>query len=183
MEAFLIQMQATFSTAPKFPTIACPDLDASSSASNFQSLYFGCSRRMSTVHHSWHIPLVVQDSNPPTTIVAAVRNTKSKRNRPLYSHCGIQGHTIDKRYKLHDYPPGYKFKPKAGTSNPQINQTISRLHERTLAPIETLQAGPSISDIHGPYSGHDDWKSTKQGNLDVLDSASFSYFPFNILAN
>ena len=84
---------------------------------------------MSTVHHSWHIPLsdplVVQDSNPPTTIVAAVRNSKSNRNRPLYSHCGIQGHTIDKRYKLHDYPPGYKFKPKAGTSNPQINQTMS----------------------------------------------------------
>ena len=105
-------------------TNSSPDLDASSSASNFQSLYFGCSRRMSTVHHSWHIPLVVQDSNPPTTIVAAVRNTKSKRNRPLYSHCGIQGHTIDKRYKLHDYPPGYKFKPKAGTSNPQINQTM-----------------------------------------------------------
>ena len=26
-------------------------------------------------------------------------------------------------------------------------------------------------------------KSTKQGNLDVLDSTNFSYFHFNILAN
>ncbi|KAL6348504.1 hypothetical protein AAG906_009964 [Vitis piasezkii] len=171
MEAFLIQMQATFSTAPKFATIACPDLDASSSASNFQSLYFGCSRRMSTVHHSWHIPL----SDP-------LVNSNSKRNRPLYSHCGIQGHTIDKCYKLHDYPPGYKFKPKPGTSNPQINQAISQLHGRTLTPIETLQAGPSVS-TYMDHTGCDDWEEYKTGNLDVLDSTNFSYFPFNILAN
>ena len=38
----------------------------------------------------------------------------NKKERPLYTHCNMLGHTIVKCYKLHGYPPGYK--PK-GTSN------------------------------------------------------------------
>lgn len=30
----------------------------------------------------------------------------------------IRGHTVDTCYKIHGYPPGYKFKP-----NPQVNAT------------------------------------------------------------
>jgi hypothetical protein len=35
-----------------------------------------------------------------------------KKDRPICSHCGITRHTVDKCYKLHGYPPGYKFKAK-----------------------------------------------------------------------
>ena len=34
----------------------------------------------------------------------------SKSKRPICSHCNIAGHTVDKCYKLHGYPPGYKSK-------------------------------------------------------------------------
>ena len=36
---------------------------------------------------------------------------------PLCSHCGIAGHIVDKCYKLHGYPPGYKFKGKMHSAN------------------------------------------------------------------
>lgn len=32
------------------------------------------------------------------------------RETPVCSHCGVSGHVADKCYKLHGYPPGYKFK-------------------------------------------------------------------------
>jgi hypothetical protein len=40
-----------------------------------------------------------------------------KKERPLCSHCGITGHIVDKCYKLHGYPPGYKFKNKMHFAN------------------------------------------------------------------
>ena len=40
------------------------------------------------------------------------KNQSYKKDRPICSHCGITGHTVDKCYKLHGYPPGYKFKAK-----------------------------------------------------------------------
>ena len=39
---------------------------------------------------------------------------KSKNGRPQCTHCGAMGHVVDKCYKLHGYPPGYKFKNKGG---------------------------------------------------------------------
>jgi hypothetical protein len=46
----------------------------------------------------------------------AVTNYKSyggnknfgKKERPVCSHCGITGHTVEKCHKIHGYPPGYK---------------------------------------------------------------------------
>jgi hypothetical protein len=40
-----------------------------------------------------------------------------KKERPLCSHCGITSHTVDKCYKLHGYPPEYKFKNKVHSAN------------------------------------------------------------------
>ncbi|KAJ0018876.1 hypothetical protein Pint_10931 [Pistacia integerrima] len=33
-----------------------------------------------------------------------------KRDRPYCMHCKILGHTVDRCYKIHGYPPGYKFR-------------------------------------------------------------------------
>ncbi|XP_075640232.1 uncharacterized protein LOC142611974 [Castanea sativa] len=38
--------------------------------------------------------------------------TKGKSGRPQCTHCGLLGHVADQCYKLHGYPPGYKFKNK-----------------------------------------------------------------------
>ncbi|KAI9160968.1 hypothetical protein LWI28_013247 [Acer negundo] len=37
-------------------------------------------------------------------------NKTQKKKRPICTQCGYPGHTIEKCYKLHGYPPGYKPK-------------------------------------------------------------------------
>ena len=32
-----------------------------------------------------------------------------RKDRPICSQCGVAGHTIEKCYKVHGYPPGFKF--------------------------------------------------------------------------
>lgn len=37
-----------------------------------------------------------------------VRNKKKEGQRPICSHCGVKGHVVDRCYKIHGYPPGYR---------------------------------------------------------------------------
>uniref|UniRef100_A0A2N9IFD2 Reverse transcriptase Ty1/copia-type domain-containing protein n=1 Tax=Fagus sylvatica TaxID=28930 RepID=A0A2N9IFD2_FAGSY len=46
-----------------------------------------------------------------------IKGQFQKRERPLCNHCGITGHIVDKCYKLHGYPPRYKFKNKVHFAN------------------------------------------------------------------
>ena len=48
---------------------------------------------------------------------------KSKNGRPQCTHCGAMGHVVDKCYKLHGYPIGYKFKNKGG--QPFANNVVA----------------------------------------------------------
>ncbi|KAL4606924.1 hypothetical protein ACB092_09G138500 [Castanea dentata] len=41
---------------------------------------------------------------------------KNKAGRPQCTHFGAMGHVVDKCYKLHGYPPSYKFKNKASST-------------------------------------------------------------------
>ena len=51
-----------------------------------------------------------------------------KKDRSVCTHYGYLGHTIEKCYMLHGYPPGYKPRQKsdynnsATNSTPQVNQ-------------------------------------------------------------
>lgn len=45
---------------------------------------------------------------------------KKQRSRPIFTHCSLTGHTIEKCYKLHDYPHGYKQNSKTKMSS--VNQ-------------------------------------------------------------
>ena len=47
---------------------------------------------------------------PSLSEIAPVANAvsapaKQRREKPICSHCGVQGHTIHKCYKIHGYPP------------------------------------------------------------------------------
>uniref|UniRef100_A0A2N9FGI1 Retrotransposon Copia-like N-terminal domain-containing protein n=1 Tax=Fagus sylvatica TaxID=28930 RepID=A0A2N9FGI1_FAGSY len=45
------------------------------------------------------------------------KNQSYKKDRPLCNDYGINGHTVDKCYKLHGYPPSYNFKGKMHSAN------------------------------------------------------------------
>ncbi|XP_075655032.1 uncharacterized protein LOC142625227 [Castanea sativa] len=44
-------------------------------------------------------------------------NKYKGKERPMCSHCRVIGHTIEKCYKLHGYPPGYEPKGKSAKAN------------------------------------------------------------------
>lgn len=45
----------------------------------------------------------------PTEYAAAYNTYRPRGNQPLCTHCGQLGHTINKCFKLHGYPPGFKL--------------------------------------------------------------------------
>ena len=42
-----------------------------------------------------------------------MNNKNQRKDRPFCTHCNFHGHTIEKCYKLHGYPPGYKPKQRS----------------------------------------------------------------------
>ncbi|KAL5578709.1 hypothetical protein UlMin_011151 [Ulmus minor] len=58
--------------------------------------------------------------------------------KPTCSHCGYVGHTIDKCYKLHGYPPGFRF--KNGTTPTNVNRFSSSSASNISAMPMTNQA-------------------------------------------
>ena len=39
------------------------------------------------------------------------------KKKPVCTHCGKSGHTADKCYRLHGFPPGFKFKNKTAMAH------------------------------------------------------------------
>ena len=48
-------------------------------------------------------------------VTSSYNSYKGNKDKPLCTYCGFYGHTIDKCYKKHGYPPG--FKPKGYNAN------------------------------------------------------------------
>jgi hypothetical protein len=48
-----------------------------------------------------------------------------KRDKPTCTHCGFVGHTVDKCYKVHGYPPGYRTRGKGPMANQVSHSTPS----------------------------------------------------------
>jgi hypothetical protein len=96
-----------------------------------------------------------------------------KKDRPLCNHCGITGHIVDKCYKLHGFPPGYKSRrnthaakqvsvlgeplPHLPITQAQCQQLLAMLSSQT--PLSSApstlpsQITPSISEA-SPSTPH-----------------------------
>ena len=86
--------------------------------------------------------LVLGDSN--STLANAHTSSvhsKGKWEHPQCVHCGFQGHTIDKCYKLHGYPPGYKSRSKNSIGQAQTHQTISVISNDTSSTLSDATLG------------------------------------------
>ena len=72
---------------------------------------------------------------------AANKQSYKKREKLVCTHCGLMGHTMDKCYKLHGYPPGYKTRGKGIAVN-QVSVSNVRLKNlskyRWVAPSATF---------------------------------------------
>ena len=65
-----------------------------------------------------------------TQMKAGMGNSKSQRkDRPFCTHCNTAGHTIERCYKLHGYPPGYKMRSKEQSNGGgPVNQISAPLY-------------------------------------------------------
>jgi len=67
-----------------------------------------------------HAPAAMASKYTPSRTQGSKPQGFTRKERPLCTHCGLLGHTIEKCYKLHGYPPGYKFtkgKPLPSSAN------------------------------------------------------------------
>ncbi|XP_059434757.1 uncharacterized protein LOC132167750 [Corylus avellana] len=59
----------------------------------------------------------------PPNRFAANRSYQNRKEKPICSHCGVPGHTMERCYKLHGFPPGYKF--TKGRNAPHFASQVS----------------------------------------------------------
>ncbi|KAF9673562.1 hypothetical protein SADUNF_Sadunf10G0037000 [Salix dunnii] len=73
-----------------------------------------------------------------------------RKDRPTCSHCGISGHTVDKCYKVHGFPPGYKF-TKGKNAFPSVQQVSGTPQ----LPITYEQCQQLLSMLKPDVAEHD----------------------------
>ena len=69
------------------------------------------------------------------------RNTFQKKERPFCTHCNFHGHTIERCYKIHGYPPGYKPRPKTQTGSTQFSANQISAHSVTQSNHDSGNVG------------------------------------------
>ena len=92
-----------------------------------------------------------------TTLATKNLGTNFKgKDRPLCTHCGKLGHTIDKCYKLHGFPPGFKFKNNKNANAHQVSTNLKLFQGNTSNGITNLV--PSMSVSQAPAFTHDQYQ-------------------------
>ena len=66
----------------------------------------------------------------------------SKAKHPICSHCNIAGHTVDKCYKLHGYPPSYKSR-----MNPTGNKAFSSSQSVQANQVSSSSLGSPVATL------------------------------------
>lgn len=74
-----------------------------------------------------------------------------KGDRPLCTHCGLQGHTVDRCYKLHGYPLGYRMQ----RSSPKTENVSSFSGQLSGFSVEQCQRLLSLLQFHLAGAKHD----------------------------
>ncbi|KAA8535110.1 hypothetical protein F0562_030113 [Nyssa sinensis] len=66
-----------------------------------------------------------------------------KRDKLYCMHCKIRGHTVDRCYKIHGYPPGYKFR-----SNNNSNATAHQVSTSDDRPDQSNSFGGFVQNLN-----------------------------------
>ncbi|CAH9143418.1 unnamed protein product [Cuscuta epithymum] len=146
----------------------------------------------SDIIHANSVGMSIPNSEVKTNLINAVNGNFKKPGgfgtgqKPKCTHCGKLGHTVDKCYHLHGFPPGYKFKARqdegqksishtvgieqAGFTNEQLQylmnffqrQQVSKSRDPAVASV-TKGVAKQVGNENDHYSGNpwgdDDWYS------------------------
>ncbi|XP_035548490.1 uncharacterized protein LOC108981968 [Juglans regia] len=114
------------------------------------------------------------------------KQTNFRKDKPVCSHCGYTGHTSEKCYRIHGFPPGFKSKkgnnalanqssspmgkssddtPKFSLSQDQYQQLLAMLKPQSISSsVNQVSSGilptpqpPSTDHFAGPAYMENDW--------------------------
>ncbi|RVW85220.1 hypothetical protein CK203_046612 [Vitis vinifera] len=90
--------------------------------------------------------ILMMEPLPPLTKVFALviqeeRQWNINYGSSSFRNLLVLGHTIDKCYKLHGYPPGYKSRSKNSIGQAQTHQTISVISNDTSSTLSDATLG------------------------------------------
>jgi hypothetical protein len=112
---------------------------------------------------SYHRP-TTSSSNPQT-----VKPNTIRKDHPKCTYCGVYGHTVEKCYRLHGFPPGFKFTKGQPTAEHHSAHQVSKADSSTDAlPIIQEQIQQLFAFI-------------KSNNPDVVSSVNQVTVPSNRL--
>ena len=97
-------------------------------------------------------------------------NFKGKE-RSLCTHCGKLGHTVYKCYKLHGFPPGFKFKNNKNATALQVSTNLELFQGNTSSGVTDFV--PSMSVSQALAFTHDQYQQL----LTLIGSFSTQQFP------
>ncbi|XP_024028205.1 uncharacterized protein LOC21412626 [Morus notabilis] len=89
----------------------------------------------------------VASPTPSTAVVGS--HTRPRRERLLCTHCGLQGHTVEKCFRLHGFPPGYRSKPIRAQQPNRVQQAQSYLQSNA-SGLRANQT--SLQTYESPFS-------------------------------
>lgn len=117
--------------------------------------------------------------------------------RPICSHCRIKGHVIDKCYKLHGYPPGYRSNNRtnavsngnttssskqsaffASLNNDQYTHLMWMLQTH-LSEVTNAAKPADVTHVVGTISTAFSTMHTREGNCWIIDSGASSHICHN----
>ncbi|KAL5565662.1 hypothetical protein UlMin_028826 [Ulmus minor] len=79
-----------------------------------------------------------------------------KKERPFCTHCQYHGHTIEKCYKLHGYPPGFQPRQRDTHPNSQsaMHHSSNTSYSTNQATVNQVSNQPSFSSSSEPNVGN-----------------------------
>uniref|UniRef100_A0A6N2MET4 Malectin-like domain-containing protein n=1 Tax=Salix viminalis TaxID=40686 RepID=A0A6N2MET4_SALVM len=100
----------------------------------------------------------------------------TRKDRPICTHCGLLGHTVEKCYKLHGYPPGYRanrnkvnsvFQDSDSQNNmiPQLSISQEQ-YQQLLALIK-----PPTPPVDNPASNHQPYRILSRSLNTILEGS------------
>jgi hypothetical protein len=123
------------------------------------------------------------------------KSTSTRKERPKCTHCGILGHTIDKCYKIHGFPPGFKFTrgkstssanqvsdydvPQLPITNEQYEQLVSMLKQQPPTEVSGSVNNVITQDHLFDMAGNHSFSST-YFSLDIKHSVFCSSTSFDV---
>lgn len=84
--------------------------------------------------------LLAKTSNVTNSSVKNQPVSAKKKECPILTHCNIQGHTIDRCYKFHGYPPDYR-----NQKTPSVQSNVKP--DNPASPNLTLEQCPNLLAI------------------------------------